>query len=172
MKILQTVKKIPGGLMVVPLLLGMIVNTFCPGVLEIGGLTTALWGSAYASTGIAITCFCVGTQINFRQAGEVLKRGSVLLIAKFVAGATIGILVGKVFGLGGVLGISAVAMVSAITNSNGGLYISLASTYGDAEDVGAQSLLAINDGPFLTMIAFSASGLANIPLINLVAAIF
>lgn len=29
MKILQTVKKIPGGLMVVPLLLGAILNTIC-----------------------------------------------------------------------------------------------------------------------------------------------
>lgn len=171
MKILQTVKKIPGGLMVTPLLLGVLVNTFCPKVLEIGGLTTALWGSGAASTGIAITCFCVGAQINFRQAGDVLKRGSVLLAAKFIAGASIGILVGKVFGVGGIMGISSVAMVSAITNSNGGLYISLASTYGDAKDVGAQSLLAVNDGPFLAMIAFGASGLANIPLTNLVAAI-
>lgn len=157
--------------MVVPLLLGVLVNTICPAFLEMGGLTTALWGSGAASTGIAITCFCVGTQINIRQAGTVLKRGIVLLIAKFVAGAAIGILVGYVFGLAGILGISALAMVSSITNSNGGLYISLASTYGDSEDVGAQSLLAVNDGPFLTMIAFGASGLADIPLINLVAAI-
>lgn len=171
MKILQTVKKIPGGLMVVPLLLGILINTFFPQVLNIGGLTTALWGSGAASTGIAITCFCVGTQINIRQAGEVLKRGSVLLLAKFAAGASIGILIGYVFGLGGVLGISALAIVSAVTNSNGGLFISLCGTYGDSEDVGAQSLLAVNDGPFLTMIAFGASGLADIPLINLVAAV-
>ena len=33
MKILQTVKKIPGGLMVVPLLLGAIVNTFFGGTI-------------------------------------------------------------------------------------------------------------------------------------------
>ena len=33
MKILQAVKKIPGGLMVVPLLLGAIVNTFFGNVL-------------------------------------------------------------------------------------------------------------------------------------------
>ncbi|MBS6397975.1 MAG: 2-keto-3-deoxygluconate permease [Clostridiales bacterium] len=171
MKILSTVKKVPGGLMVVPLLLGVLVNTFFPGFLEIGGLTTALWGPGAASTAIAITCFCVGAQINVRQAGEVLKRGFVLLLAKFAAGASIGILVGYVFGLGGVLGISALAMVSAITNSNGGLFISLTSTYGDSADVGSQSLLAINDGPFLTMIAFGASGLADIPLINLVSAI-
>lgn len=171
MKILQTVKKIPGGLMVVPLLLGVLVNTFIPQFLTLGGLTTALWGPAGANTAIAITMFCIGAQINFRQAGEVLKRGAVLLLAKFVAGAVLGIIIGKTLGLGGILGISALAIVSAVTNSNGGLYMSLAVTYGSPEDVGAQSLLSINDGPFLTMLAFGATGMANIPLASLAAAI-
>ena len=73
MKILKTVQKVPGGLMVIPLLLGVFINTCFPWILDMGGLTTALWGSGAASTGIAITCFCVGTQINVRQAGEVLR---------------------------------------------------------------------------------------------------
>lgn len=34
MKILQTVKKVPGGMMVVPLLLGILVNTLCPKLLQ------------------------------------------------------------------------------------------------------------------------------------------
>lgn len=171
MKILQTVKKVPGGMMVVPLLLGVLVNTFCPWFLKLGGLTSSLWGSGSAGVGIAITMFCVGSQINLRQAGEVVKRGAVLLIAKFLAGAVLGIVIGKVFGLGGILGISSLALVSSITNSNGGLYMSLAATYGSPEDVGANSLLSINDGPFLTMVAFGLSGMASIPLTSLVAAI-
>lgn len=171
MKILQTVKKVPGGMMVVPLLLGILVNTLCPKLLQMGGLTTSLWGPGAAGTGIAITMFCVGSQINVRQAGEVLKRGIVLTLAKFLAGAVVGILIGKIFGLGGILGISSLAIVSSVTNSNGGLYMSLAATYGSPEDVGANSILSINDGPFLTMLAFGLSGMANIPFISLVAAI-
>lgn len=140
MKILQTVKKVPGGMMVVPLLLGILVNTLCPKLLQMGGLTTSLWGPGAAGTGIAITMFCVGSQINVRQAGEVLKRGIVLTLAKFLAGAVVGILIGKIFGLGGILGISSLAIVSSVTNSNGGLYMSLAATYGSPEDVGANSI--------------------------------
>ena len=49
--------------------------------------------------------------------------------------------------------------------------MSLAATYGSPEDVGANSILSINDGPFLTMLAFGLSGMANIPFISLVAAI-
>ena len=68
MKILQTVKKVPGGLMVVPLLLGVLINTLFPSFLALGGLTTSLWGSAAASPFIACTMFCIGAQINLKQA--------------------------------------------------------------------------------------------------------
>lgn len=43
MKILKSVKKVPGGLMVIPLLLGASINTFFPTALSIGGFTTALF---------------------------------------------------------------------------------------------------------------------------------
>lgn len=45
MKIMETVKKIPGGLMIVPLLLGCLVNTFFPQVFAYfdGTFTYSLW---------------------------------------------------------------------------------------------------------------------------------
>ena len=53
----RTIDKIPGGMMVVPLFLGVLVNTFFPQVLKIGGFTTGLFGKA-ASTPI-LACFYV-----------------------------------------------------------------------------------------------------------------
>ncbi len=39
MQIYKAVNKVPGGLMVVPLFLGMVINTFFPHLLKIGSYT-------------------------------------------------------------------------------------------------------------------------------------
>ncbi|PTR86728.1 2-keto-3-deoxygluconate permease, partial [Bacillus anthracis] len=63
------------------------------------------------------------------------------------------------------------SVISAVTNSNGSIYLALMKTYGDDTDCAAMALLALNDGPFFTLIALGASGLANIPTKALVATI-
>ena len=39
MQILRTVNRVPGGLMVVPLFLGMVINTFAPNLLKCSSQT-------------------------------------------------------------------------------------------------------------------------------------
>ncbi|WP_371362739.1 2-keto-3-deoxygluconate permease [Sporomusa rhizae] len=165
----KTIDKIPGGMMVVPLFLGVLVNTFFPQFLKIGGFTTALFDAKASSTILACFMFLIGSQIHFKLAPKALKKGALLIIGKFIVGAGIGIFVGKVFGPAGVLGLSPLAILAALTNCNGGLYASLASQYGDETDVGAYAILSLKDGPFFTLVALGASGLAQVPFMALVA---
>lgn len=146
--IMNFLKKVPAGMMIVPLLIGAILNTFCSSILQVGSLTTATFSNAGAATAMGIQLVCLGTTLRFNELGSVLKRGGVLLISKFVAGAVIGIVVGKVFGTDGFLGLSALAIICAVTNSNGSVYLSLMQSYGDEVDCGAMALLSLNDGPF------------------------
>lgn len=141
MNILDTVKKVPGGLMIIPLLLGALINTFAPSVLEIGGFTTAMFKTG-ASAILGVFLFCNGAQINVRQAGPSLAKGVGLTAIKFVIGAAIGYLVNAIFGEAGFLTITPLAFIAALTNSNGGLYAALAAEYGDSTDVGAVSILS------------------------------
>ncbi|MGI6070350.1 MAG: 2-keto-3-deoxygluconate permease [Blautia sp.] len=170
MKILKTVQKVPGGLMVVPLLLGATLNTLAPDALTIGGFTTALFKDS-ATALIALFCLCNAAQINVKQAGSTLGKGVALTAIKFIIGAVIGVVIGKLCGPAGVLGLTPLAIVAAMTNSNGGLYAALAGQYGDASDVGAISILSLNDGPFFTMVALGAAGIANVPFMSLIACI-
>lgn len=169
--VMKFLKKVPAGMMIVPLLIGAFMNTFFPNLLQIGSLTTATFSNAGAATAMGIQLVCLGTTLRFEDLGKVLKRGGVLLLSKFFIGALIGIVVGKVFGPAGVFGLSALAIICAVTNSNGSVYLALMETYGDEVDCGAMALLSLNDGPFFTMVAMGASGLANIPVKALIAAL-
>lgn len=170
MNILNTVKKIPGGLMVVPLVLGAITNTFAPQVFSIGGFTEALLKTG-APALLAAFLLCNGAQIQIKQAGLPVLKGVILLLVKVLIGAILGIIVNYFWGIYGVLGITPLAIIASLTNKNGGLYAALAGEYGDSTDVGAVSVIALSDGPFFTMLAFGATGLAQISFTVLLAAL-
>ena len=103
MNILKTVKKIPGGLMVVPLLLGAIINTFFGGTIWTmfdGTFTTYLWKSG-AMPILAVFIFCNATTINFKKAGVTVYKGVVITAVKVGVGIIIGLICGKLFGEAG-----------------------------------------------------------------------
>lgn len=170
MRICATMKKFPGGMMVIPLLLGCVINTVFPAALNIGGFTTGLFKGGTATL-VGLFILCSGATINVKQAGLPVYKGAVLTILKYTIGVIIGWGLNLAFGPAGILGLTPLAVISAVTNSNGAIYTALAKEFGDSTDVGAIAILSLNDGPFLTMIALGATGIAQIPVIALVAAI-
>jgi 2-keto-3-deoxygluconate permease len=162
--------KIPGGLMLVPLILGAVIGTFAPEALGIGGFTTALFKNS-ALPFIALLIFATGTQVNMRTGGPILATAGTILLMKTIVPATLIVLLGRMVGLDGILGISILALLAAFDNSNGGLWLAYTGQYGDSRDRGAYVASAVNDGPFFSLLFLGASGLADIPVMALVAAL-
>src|SRR5678809_1009910 len=129
MKIKATIERIPGGMMIIPLFIGMILNTFFPGFLKMGGLVTSLANGSGAL--IAAFLLCMGAGIDLRLVPKAVKKGVTITLVNFLVGALLGIFVAKVFGANGLFGLSAIAIIAAVTNNNGGLSIALASEFGD-----------------------------------------
>ncbi|WP_170006112.1 2-keto-3-deoxygluconate permease [Bacillus fonticola] len=158
MKIKATLDRIPGGMMVVPLLLAAVLNTVAPDLLRIGNFTEALFVNG-ANALIALFLLCTGAQINVKTFGVSLAKGGTLLGTKWIVGAIFGLIAYSFAGDNGLwLGLAPIAVIAAMTNSNGGLFVALVGQYGNKEDRASYSLLALNDGPFLTMVALSIFG--------------
>ena len=155
--------------MVVPLFIGMLINTFAPNLLKIGGFTEGLSNSGY-NTVLGMYLFTVGTKMTLKAAPRMLKRGFGIMAAKLAVAMIIALTVAKLFD-GNFLGYSTLALMVAFSDTNGGMFMALTSVMGSEEDAGTYVPQSIETGPFITMIFLVGAGLANIPWIAMVSVV-
>ena len=159
-------KKIPGGQIIVPMLLAMIINTAAPSFLGIGGPTTALMQKG-TQTLMGLFLIICGSSIKIKEAGLPLYKGAIMLVLKLALGGAIGWLTSYLFGKYGILGLTPFVLFCALPSNNSSLYVALCGEYGDATDMGAVSVLALKNGPFGSMLVMGLSGAANIPITDI-----
>ncbi len=163
----RSIERVPGGMMVVPLVVGALFATFLPGTPKFfGSFTGALFSGALPI--LAVFYVCMGASIDFRTTPYILKKGGVLLGVKVGVAVVCGIVFGHVLGqdpvTGGIFaGVSTLAIVAALNDTNGGLYMALLGQYGRPRDVGAYSIMSLESGPFLTMVTLGVAGLSAFP---------
>lgn len=91
-------KKVPAATIVVPMFLASILNTFAPGVLQVGPMTAAISSKEGLNALIDVTLVAVGSQLTFKRLELALKRGLVLFLAKWLTAIVLGFLFFKSFG--------------------------------------------------------------------------
>jgi 2-keto-3-deoxygluconate permease len=163
----RAIEAVPGGMMVVPLLFGALIETFYPGTAKFfGSFTGALFSGAL--TILAVFYVCMGASIDFRATPYLLKKGGTLFGVKIAIAILLGIVFGHLLGeapigAGLFAGLSALAIVAAMNDTNGGLYMALMGQYGRPGDVGAYTIMSLESGPFLTMVTLGVAGLSAFP---------
>lgn len=171
----RSIERVPGGMMIVPLLIGSLVATFMPDMPKFfGSFTNALFTGSLPI--LAVFYVCMGASIDVKATPYLLKKGGVLFATKIGTAILIGVVMGHFLGeqpisSGIFAGISTLAVVAAMNDTNGGLYMALMGQYGRSEDVGAYSVMSLESGPFLTMVTLGVAGLAAFPWPTLVGAI-
>jgi 2-keto-3-deoxygluconate permease len=171
----RAIETVPGGMMVVPLLAGALIATFFPETPKFfGSFTGALFSGSL--TILAVFYVCMGASIDFRATPYIVKKGGTLLLVKVGVAVLLGVIFGRVLGeapitSGMFAGVSTLAIVAAMNDTNGGLYMALMGQYGRPRDVGAYTIMTLESGPFLTMVTLGVAGLSAFPWQALVGAI-
>ena len=174
-RIKHAIESMPGGMMIVPLLCGASIATFAPHTGSFfGSFTNALFTGAFPI--LAVFYVCMGSRITLRSLPQVVRKGGALMATKIALGLAAASLLGHYLGVqpvhtGWFVGLSTLAVVAAVNDTNGGLYMALMEQYGLPEDSAAYSVMALESGPFLTMISLGVAGLSAFPWQTLVGAI-
>lgn len=162
MDIMKYINKVPGGLMLVPMLVTAIINTFFPELLRIGDPTTATFTAKGTMGVIGMILFISGSQFKVKEIPAALKRGGMFCFIKILLGFLTSFVVLRFFGQEGFLGISALALIVIMSSCNPGVYMALVNQYGDNIDKAAFGLInivAVPALPILIMTAHSGSGI-------------
>lgn len=172
----RAIEKVPGGMMTVPLLLGALIAFFFPGTPKFFGSFTGALFSGGALTILAVFYVCMGASIDFKATPYIVKKGGTLLIVKVGVAMILGLIFGRYLGeapitAGIFAGVSTLAIVAAMNDTNGGLYMALMGQYGRPRDVGAYTIMTLESGPFLTMVTLGVAGLSSFQWPALVGAI-
>ncbi|HEY4252397.1 MAG TPA: 2-keto-3-deoxygluconate transporter [Roseomonas sp.] len=164
MRILKAVERIPGGLMLVPLVLGAMCKTFSPGAGNyFGSFTNGLITGTVPI--LAVWFFCMGATIDLRATGIVLRKSGTLLVTKTLVAWLATLVAASFIPDGGIstglfAGLSVLAITASMDMTNGGLYAAVMQQYGSKEEAGAFVLMSVESGPLVTMLILGASGVA------------
>lgn len=170
MQLKKSIEKVPGGMMIVPLLIGSLIRTFFPELFGLIEFKTSFTGGMLTGTLplLAASYICLGATIRFDAAGYIIKKGVSLWAGKimttFIIGFMIKFLVVDPNHM--IFGLSALAIVAAFSDTNGGLYMALMSQFSrKREDIAAYSIMSLESGPFFTMMILGVAGLATFPIL-------
>lgn len=141
----------------IPMFATSLVNTLFPRVLEIGGVTTALFRDGTLAI-IGMLLFFSGSQLKLSCLGPALKRGGILIGVKLLVAFASGLVLMKFFGPKGFSGVSTLALVTAISNNNPAVYLALVKKYGDDVDGSVFGLLCLLSMPVLPIAVLGLSG--------------
>lgn len=151
---------IPGATILVPLLLGCLLNTLFPDLFKTLGSFTLGMTQNGASPLVGAFLLVVGTTISFKSAPAAAARGAIIIIVKQVVVIAVALLV--LFTGDNFCGLSAMVILAACTGANNAMYAGLMGTMGTEVERGAVAITTLVVGPPVTMIVLGAAGQAPI----------
>lgn len=153
MKLYDAIQRMPAGMLLVPTIVGTVIHTFCPQLLQLGNPTQMLFTQEGMQCCVGMMLFFTGTQFSLSGLRSAARVAVPFLVFKYLlayglAGAFL-----LLFGQDGVMGVSFLAFAVAITSCNSVLFLATVSPCDEAERAvfGIMTLLSMPVFPLLLL---------------------
>ncbi len=154
----KTLQRVPAGTMFVPLIIGAVITTVCKGFFQfdlwstLGNPMKDMFSSSGQMLIIGLMLFCTGTQLKMSDMKDALRRGVLLILVRLGVAYALCALFYAAFGYDGILGVSFLAFVCAVTSANAALYMGIISPFGDKADKASFGIMLICSMPLLPLL--------------------
>lgn len=164
---LKFMRKVPGGMLIVPMVLAIIFNTLFPNALNIKGMTEASFTPKATQAIIGLMTFVSGANVKISALPRVFKKiGSLMLVRALVA-SLIAYLYFKFFGQEGIFGIPAIS-IACLGCISAAIYMALSLEYGEQTDRDGFVMTGFLTNPGILILIYSLSNINNFDVMNLV----
>lgn len=158
--IMGLMKWVPGGTLIIPMMLTALINTFFPNALSIGGATTP-----FLKTGtmfiIGLILFCSGASLNPKSLVELFKSNGTYFIMKVVFMVLVAFIAQYLLPPVMMFGIPAAALFAVLTSTNPGTYLEQVNRYGSDVDKASFPLVHLSTTAALVVFVYSIVGAAS-----------
>ncbi|WP_297813779.1 2-keto-3-deoxygluconate permease [uncultured Finegoldia sp.] len=168
---MKLMKKIPGGTLLVPMIISALIHTFFPTLFNIGGVTEAFFGPKSLGFILGATIFISGCTVKLSTIKSVVKIYATLIFVRTVVTAIAAILFFKFFGIDGILGISLIGFICLLTSLNPSLFLAIMEDCGDEVDMSAFGFISLFATPVVAMLIFGLARPTNVDYMSIVSLI-
>lgn len=158
--IMGLMKRVPGGTLIVPLLITATINTFFPNALSIGGSTTPLFKTGTMAI-IGFILFCSGASLNPKSLMQLFKKNGAYFMLKLMLMIIVAFIAQYLLPPVMWMGIPAAALFAIITSTNPGTYLEQANRYGSDIDKASFLLVHLSTIAGLVVFVYSLVGAAS-----------
>ncbi|EFH93123.1 MAG: 2-keto-3-deoxygluconate permease [Finegoldia magna] len=165
---MKLMKKIPGGTLLVPMMISALIHTFFPDLFKIGGVTESFFGPSSLGFILGATIFISGCTVKLSSIKSVVKIYGLLILVRTAVTALFAILFFKFFGMQGVLGISLIGFICTLTSLNPSLFLAIMEDCGDEVDMSAFGFISLFATPAIAMLIFGLSQPTSVDYMSIV----
>jgi len=134
-KPLKKVFSFPGSILLIPMMISAIVNSFFKDIILIGEPINSIFNGTGVMTLLFIMLFVSGLQLQLKNVKSLLKESFVLIILRVLIVIIIYYIYLHYFSVEGIFNIYAFTLMIALCSTNPGLFIALVGQYGRKESL-------------------------------------
>lgn len=167
-RILNKVFSFPGSILLIPMMISAIVNSFFKEFIFIGEPINSLFNGSGGMTLLFIMLFISGIQLKLDNIKSLLKESFVLIVLRVIIVIILYLLYINYFNIDGIFGIYAFTLMIALCSTNPGLFIALIEQYGSKDKISLFGPLNILPLPAIPIAIYSLGGSSSFDMMPIV----